>query len=722
MTWLYGPLHTANVDPAHKVSSPHDRLGIDGGASLATPGMKPILKHRTLSEMLTYNNPSSPILEATGMDYDVTASALDALGTSPGRPALIQTRSDTNVLRAHVPSRRRSPPRGPIVTRNSGSSTPAEPVSAADSGKRHISFNTFVEQCVAVDDPSEIPVLEDSDSSDDVLEMRSSSFSSRGSRPSIARSSSTASGSQSENLTIAKIAPTMLKVTGNYPSEALPQMVYAPPPEYLSPPLSAPQASPYDFPSPQMATRQRWPGEHEDEDEYDSVGFDYFAGNEAQQAQGQSGRAVQSHVGQASYRGPGAAPTVAAPPSQPKWRQAPSPAQQPVVSSSPVQGTASHAHTYGAHLAPGSDPSSLNSSNSGSPRVGATGLPVQGAHPGQPGRSILKVRTPQPKEAVSPPLGEMDKEREREYFDYTPSVATGIGGMNAYGRPSPPGAPAGPASLGAPVGSGAVPIAVGPGAGAAGVVLGSAGATATGEEPSRGRTASRDRGGSALSDRQGGSRTTSSSASTTSNASTSVSPGGGGASRSPLSEHHPTSHGPLYRRQGGQPSPPILGGGAGAMPPSAATSGSIAAQLSPGAVYGQGLRDGHGPVQRDPAAQGGGGSSSVQSKGRGSGAGAGAADPGGAGGGGAGAGGGLGGVVAKDEVEQRREEKRAQGNGDGDGDEDEVKLEDIVIPDRTTTPTPHSSPQVSLPSVPLCLSHSWVRSQLNPTNVGLWGC
>ena len=299
-----------------------------------------------------------------------------------------------------------------------------------------------------------------------MLEMRSSSasISSRSSRPSMSRTSSSGSG---EHLTIAKIAPTMLKTTGTSASPHQPVMVYQPPPDYLSPPLMAghPGHPPpaFDFPSP-IQQRSRWHGD--DEDEYGSVGFDYFGGPDLSGGDfGTSEQTVPAHVG-TSY---GRTPTVGQPPAQAKWRQAPSPNLQ----------------------LPEQTPSSTSSSSSTS--IGNVTSP-------QP-RGILKVHKPgpTPTEPSSPPPS---------YFNYNPSPATGIGGMrgqqayeypaNAAAVPVPP------------------PVSI-----------------VTAE--TRGRSASRDRGGSSKFDRSTSRGTSSSSA-------TSISPG---TSRSPIEA-------PSRRMQSGQ--------------------------------------------------------------------------------------------------------------------------------------------------------------------------
>lgn len=337
--------------------------------------------------MLTIPMPSSPVLEHVSTDGSSETS-----GDDDDRPNLLQTKSDTNIFRTRgVMPRRRSPPR----YHNLGKTPPELPVlspsteSQTTSGKRHISFNTFVEQCVAVDDPSQNQQQNDSD--DDVLEMKPSSMgsrSSRTSRPSLSRASS----SGSEHITIAKIAPTMLK-TGPGVNHTL-QMVYAPPAEYQSPGYD--NLNSYDFPSPQVeAAINRW---QTDDEGYGSVGYDYFNGPDFSGNVDRSSIPIPAHVG-TSYGGGRPSPN--------KYRPA---------ASSPQQSF---------------EPSSVSSSNSSSS--------VNVASPVQPGRGILKTRPPDQAfspESSSPPSA---------YFNYNPSAATGIGSMRgssvAYEYPVASGSP-----------------------------------------------------------------------------------------------------------------------------------------------------------------------------------------------------------------------------------------------------------------------------------------
>lgn len=399
VTWLYGPLHTANVEPVRplKVSSTGDKYGLD--AAVKT---KPILKHRTLSEMLTIHQPSSPILEASSRDDSDD-------GPDMGRPPLVQTKSDTNIVRVRTGGLKGLPagaaeaePAAPSMSEQTSADSAVVP-DAPSTGKKHISFNTFVEQVIAVDDPSEAQQQQQmSDSDDEMLEIRSnSSRSSRSSRrPSLSRNSSSGSGSAGEHLTIAKIAPTMLKTNGVYHS-ALPAMVYAPPAEYLSPEAEQPS---YDFPSPQSPKNNR-PWASDEDDDYSSVGYDY-------QPSPQQGSAP-SHV----------------------VRTGSSP--QAVVGNNTLRPPA-------ATLGPDSVSTSVSSSTSSS----SANLSTSPSN--QPGRSILKVRP-----AGSTPQDESPSPPSSTYFNYTPSAATGIGGMRSggYDYYGGAGSPTSPGAIGASPGT-----------------------------------------------------------------------------------------------------------------------------------------------------------------------------------------------------------------------------------------------------------------------------
>ncbi|KAI0923621.1 hypothetical protein AcV5_009110 [Taiwanofungus camphoratus] len=325
VTWLYGPLHVGSdwiaTSQASKALRPAQRQHSSEAVSAAAPATgakKPILKRRSISQLLSL--PSSPWFDQGDVDDDEAAEYVreeqaEAQGP-PKRPPLTHTKSDTHISLRGRPYRKDSPPRiiaeeSPQHSRRpsaalttlttttssdvshstssdqdlSGSSS-AGPDSSVASGttgdaaglkKKHISFNTFVEQCIAIEKPklkrtnsghgphvynassddgyeedSEIGYSDEYDSpsssyvggtvsgnsdsedddDDDVLEMRTSR--SRSSsismlqqptttlateappsasalrRPSLVRGSSTGG----DRVTIAPIAPTILKSTG----------------------------------------------------------------------------------------------------------------------------------------------------------------------------------------------------------------------------------------------------------------------------------------------------------------------------------------------------------------------------------------------------------------------------------------------------------------------------------------------------------------------------
>ncbi|KAH6915824.1 hypothetical protein BKA70DRAFT_1179029 [Coprinopsis sp. MPI-PUGE-AT-0042] len=182
VTWLYGPLHTWIEDkPVPKPPSPAESpSNLD-----QKPLHKPILKHRSISQLLTSDLPTSPIFSPADSEDDeeedggnLHAALRHDISPSqhpsfPKRPTLLHTKSDTHITRwgPNRAFRKDSPPRidppgqhdvegyfppvsagglvQPSQSQDSNSSSNGERTTK----KKHITFNTFVEQCIAIEKP-----------------------------------------------------------------------------------------------------------------------------------------------------------------------------------------------------------------------------------------------------------------------------------------------------------------------------------------------------------------------------------------------------------------------------------------------------------------------------------------------------------------------------------------------------------------------------------------
>lgn len=200
MTWLYGPLHgEAKPVPPPKVASTAERLGIED-----TTGKKSILKHRTLSELLQQpKNVSTPDEDDSGDD------------TWSRRSELHTIRSEMQLARTADLRRRTG---SPEIGLSGNTQTAQEP----DRAKRHISFNSKVEQCVALEFPGSPDSYDyeedDEDEYDSEEDDESDEYSDEGNdvpqpQPRMRRSSSSSSEPRAS---IARLAPTQLKTPHEY--------------------------------------------------------------------------------------------------------------------------------------------------------------------------------------------------------------------------------------------------------------------------------------------------------------------------------------------------------------------------------------------------------------------------------------------------------------------------------------------------------------------------
>lgn len=232
VTWLYGPLHEhADPVPPPKVASTHDRLDLVDSAA----HMKSILKHRTISEMLTTPGRSA----SPAVEIHMDGSDANGGGSGVTTPKLGIIKSDTNLSAKKRKSGGSPPASSRLLSHPSLDRTDSMATADSLEEKRHISFNSRVDQCIAVDYPENdysaysdddedeeedaAEASEETGSSDEgeVLTMRTSS-SPRTTFSSASASSSRGSSPMSDHNIIAKLAPTRLKTSDVYPAPSPP--------------------------------------------------------------------------------------------------------------------------------------------------------------------------------------------------------------------------------------------------------------------------------------------------------------------------------------------------------------------------------------------------------------------------------------------------------------------------------------------------------------------
>lgn len=187
VTWLYGPLHTgSDWSKVPQLNPPPSPAGRRQSISTSRPtAKKPILKRRSISQLLSL--PASPFFHGEGSDSDMDDDAhhLHDDDEEDHRPPLLHTKSDTHISSRIRAYRKESPPRivapdlpSPAVvddttsgsasgatSSNTSTSTGSDQdlsgasiagvdgAGGAVAKKKHISFNTFVEQCIAIEKP-----------------------------------------------------------------------------------------------------------------------------------------------------------------------------------------------------------------------------------------------------------------------------------------------------------------------------------------------------------------------------------------------------------------------------------------------------------------------------------------------------------------------------------------------------------------------------------------
>lgn len=155
--------------PTH--ADAHSRLHLARPRTRPQTATKPILKHRSISELLTsdFTNQTSPVFSPAEsddeLDHDESTggqgshAAQLAAQLAAKRPTLLHTKSDTHIIRwgASRAFRPASPPR---IDPPGFAHPSADSATGSNGGngngppkKKHISFNTFVEQCIAIEKP-----------------------------------------------------------------------------------------------------------------------------------------------------------------------------------------------------------------------------------------------------------------------------------------------------------------------------------------------------------------------------------------------------------------------------------------------------------------------------------------------------------------------------------------------------------------------------------------
>lgn len=211
VTWLYGPLQTANnTSFSQHPSEPPSRLSKSN--SFLTK--KPILKKRSMSEVMLQRSISASSLVKQAAAA-VQAQQIDEPIRIRDRP--IMGRAASDFVTSAVPSQPGS--REATDYSSSQSTSGLQSPAPHHAERRHIKFNDEVEQCIALDvkdgeDEDDDAAIDDNDDSSDddgVVMMKSSNKK----RP-IARSNSRSSFT-TESKTIERIAPTTLKYRTDSP-------------------------------------------------------------------------------------------------------------------------------------------------------------------------------------------------------------------------------------------------------------------------------------------------------------------------------------------------------------------------------------------------------------------------------------------------------------------------------------------------------------------------
>ncbi|MCJ1315491.1 hypothetical protein MMC15_000811 [Xylographa vitiligo] len=209
VTWLYGPLQTGKRMLLEAESAP-PASQLSRTNSFATK--KPILKKRSLSELMLQRSISSSTL---------MKQAIDSLrAQQPGHGPLARPKLGTRAYSDFVTAP------SPISPTEIAAGTPSVAASSSSSGlqtpgeRRHIHFNDKVEQCIAINkdvddhDDNYSAIQDDDDSSDDGVIMMKAVY---GKERKLSNRNTPRGSFSNESKTIAMLPSTTLKYRGDTP-------------------------------------------------------------------------------------------------------------------------------------------------------------------------------------------------------------------------------------------------------------------------------------------------------------------------------------------------------------------------------------------------------------------------------------------------------------------------------------------------------------------------
>ncbi|KAH7022562.1 hypothetical protein EDB80DRAFT_12000 [Ilyonectria destructans] len=273
VTWLYGPLQSGNR-PIHDTQTEPSSLSLSKADSLINLHKKPILKKRSMSEVMLQRS-----LSTASLLKQATAAVQAQETRGILRPRM--GRAATDYFAYPFSSRRMSGESSSLAP-----STESSGITSPSTERKHIHFNEQVEQCIAVDvkgddDEDDVavesdPFGDDSDSDDGVMMKRMTSKK----RPVIRKRA--CKTKTAEGKTIAKLPSTTLKYREDTPEPKETAM------KHSRSPLMSPSSSQETL-RPSKHSGKFFFGEEEDDEGLDDALLSPRAGWASPPADGSNG-------------------------------------------------------------------------------------------------------------------------------------------------------------------------------------------------------------------------------------------------------------------------------------------------------------------------------------------------------------------------------------------------------------------------------------------------